>query len=95
MQLAHFVGSLEPGKQADLAMFDVAYYREIPYYLGANLCVMAMKKGRVIYPAPGPSSAPPERPAGREDRAQADPRFPVIRPATGGWAADPSGVHPV
>jgi imidazolonepropionase len=95
MQLTHLVGSLEPGKQADLAMYDVADYREIPYYFGGNLCVMTMKKGRVIYQAPGPGAAPPERPAGRQDRAQADPRFPVIRPAGGGWATDPSGAHPV
>jgi imidazolonepropionase len=46
------LGSLEPGKQADLAVFDVRDYREIPYYFGFNLCVMTMKKGRVIYPAP-------------------------------------------
>ena len=47
------LGSLEPGKQADLAMFDVRDYREIPYYFGFNLCVMTMKKGRVMYQAPG------------------------------------------
>jgi imidazolonepropionase len=50
---AERLGSLEPGKQADLAMFDVRDYREIPYYFGFNLCVMNMKKGRVIYQAPG------------------------------------------
>jgi imidazolonepropionase len=50
---AERLGSLEPGKQADLAMFDVRDYREIPYYFGFNLCVMTMKKGRVIYQAPG------------------------------------------
>ena len=31
------VGSLEVGKYADLAAFDVADYREIPYYFGMNL----------------------------------------------------------
>ena len=32
------VGSLEVGKYADIAAFDVADYREIPYYFGVNLC---------------------------------------------------------
>ena len=43
------IGSLEVGKFADLAVFDVADYREIPYYFGVNHCVMTMKRGRVIY----------------------------------------------
>jgi imidazolonepropionase len=42
------VGSLEVGKYADLAAFDVADYREIPYYFGVNLCKMTMKRGVVI-----------------------------------------------
>jgi imidazolonepropionase len=52
MDAADRLGSIEPGKQADLALFDVQDYREIPYYFGFNLCVMTMKKGRVIYRAP-------------------------------------------
>ena len=43
------IGSLEVGKFADLAVFDVADYREIPYYFGVNHCVLTMKRGRVIY----------------------------------------------
>jgi imidazolonepropionase len=43
------IGTLEVGKFADLAVFDVADYREIPYYFGVNHCVMTMKRGRVIY----------------------------------------------
>jgi imidazolonepropionase len=43
------IGSLEVGKFADLAVFDVADYREIPYYFGVNLCVLTMKRGKVIY----------------------------------------------
>ncbi|HKT69577.1 MAG TPA: imidazolonepropionase [Terriglobales bacterium] len=31
-------GSLEPGKDADLAIFDVADYREIAYWFGTNHC---------------------------------------------------------
>lgn len=43
------VGSLEVGKYADLAAFDVADYREIPYYFGMNLCSFTMKRGAVIH----------------------------------------------
>jgi imidazolonepropionase len=45
------IGSLEVGKQADLAVFEVADYREIPYYFGVNHCWMTVKRGRVIYAA--------------------------------------------
>jgi imidazolonepropionase len=43
------IGSLETGKQADLAVFEVDDYREIPYYFGVNTCWMTMKKGRIIF----------------------------------------------
>lgn len=43
------LGSLEPGKQADLAVMDVDDYRKIPYYFGWNHCVMTVKQGRIIY----------------------------------------------
>ncbi|MGA8223533.1 MAG: imidazolonepropionase [Candidatus Acidiferrales bacterium] len=43
------VGSLEVGKYADLAAFDVADYREIPYYFGVNLCSLTMKRGTVVH----------------------------------------------
>ena len=49
MGLADKVGSLEPDKQADLAVFDVGDYREIPYYFGASLCALTLKKGKVFY----------------------------------------------
>jgi imidazolonepropionase len=43
------IGSLEPGKQADLAVFEVEDYREIPYYFGMNRCWMTMKRGVIIH----------------------------------------------
>jgi imidazolonepropionase len=43
------IGSLEPGKQADLAVFEVEDYREIPYYFGMNRCWMTMKRGVVVF----------------------------------------------
>ena len=42
------IGSLEVGKQADLAVFEVADYREIPYYFGVNTCWATMKRGKII-----------------------------------------------
>jgi hypothetical protein len=42
-------GSLDVGKYADLAAFDVADYREIPYYFGVNLCCAMMKRDAMIY----------------------------------------------
>ena len=38
-------GSVEAGKDADLAVFDVSDYREIPYWFGANRCVLIIMNG--------------------------------------------------
>lgn len=43
------VGSLEVGKLADVSIFDVDDYREIPYYFGMNTCHTTIKRGKVIY----------------------------------------------
>lgn len=43
------IGSLEAGKQADLAVFEVEDYREIPYYFGMNRCWMTMKRGEIVW----------------------------------------------
>jgi imidazolonepropionase len=43
------IGSIERGKQADLAVFEVADYREIPYYFGVNTCWMTIKRGEIVY----------------------------------------------
>jgi imidazolonepropionase len=43
------IGSIEGGKQADLAVFEVADYREIPYYFGVNTCWMTMKRGEIVW----------------------------------------------
>jgi imidazolonepropionase len=45
------IGSLEVGKLADIAVFDVEDYREIPYYFGVNKCWMTLKKGTVVHQA--------------------------------------------
>jgi imidazolonepropionase len=43
--LADRKGSVEPGKDADLAVFDVRDYREIPYWFGVNRCVQTVIGG--------------------------------------------------
>jgi imidazolonepropionase len=63
------LGSLEVGKQADLAVFEVHDYREIPYYFGVNTCWMTMKKGRIIYrKGRGAVARPGEIPYDEEER---------------------------
>jgi imidazolonepropionase len=47
------IGSLEEGKQADVAVFEVEDYREIPYYFGVNKCWMAIKRGEILFRASG------------------------------------------
>lgn len=42
-------GSLEVGKYADFAAFDVDDYREIPYYFGMHLCSLTMKRGAIVH----------------------------------------------
>jgi imidazolonepropionase len=50
LRLGHRKGSIEPGKDADLAIFAVEDYREIPYWFGANRCVMTVIGGAMAYP---------------------------------------------
>ena len=40
-------GSIEPGKDADLAVFDAEDYREIAYWFAANRCAFAVQNGVV------------------------------------------------
>lgn len=45
LRLADRKGSIEPGKDADLAVFTVDDYREIPYWFGANRCAATVCNG--------------------------------------------------
>jgi len=45
LRLAGRKGSVEAGKDADLALFDVRDYREIPYWFGANHCALTIVNG--------------------------------------------------
>jgi imidazolonepropionase len=47
LRLADRKGSLEPGKDADLATFAVSDYREIPYWFGTNHCALTLLNGAV------------------------------------------------
>ena len=48
LRVAERKGSIEPGKDADLAVFDVKDYREIPYWFGANRCALTALNGVVV-----------------------------------------------
>ena len=41
------IGSLEPGKQADLLILDAPDYRHLGYRFGTNLVRHVVKRGRV------------------------------------------------
>ncbi len=48
LRLEETHGSLEPGKQADLVIWNVASHEEIPYWLGARLVRTVIKQGQVV-----------------------------------------------
>lgn len=43
------VGSLEPGKQADLLILNAPDYRHLSYQFGASLVEQVIKRGKVVY----------------------------------------------
>jgi imidazolonepropionase len=45
LRLQERKGSVEPGKDADLAILDVSDYREIPYWMARNSCAEVMANG--------------------------------------------------
>jgi imidazolonepropionase len=42
------VGSLEPGKDADLLVLGVSDYRQLGYRFGTNLVSTVIKKGQIV-----------------------------------------------
>jgi imidazolonepropionase len=46
LRRADRIGSIEVGKYADLAVFAVEDYREIPYYFGVNHCRLTLCEGK-------------------------------------------------
>ncbi len=45
LQIAGCKGSVEAGKDADLAVYEMSDYREIPYWFGANRCALTIMNG--------------------------------------------------
>ncbi|MGF7086590.1 imidazolonepropionase [Kroppenstedtia sanguinis] len=45
----HEIGSLEPGKKADLVLFDVPNYMGLQYHYGSNHTQTVIKDGKVVY----------------------------------------------
>ncbi|MGA7080424.1 MAG: imidazolonepropionase [Terriglobales bacterium] len=45
LRLSDRKGSVEAGKDADLAVFNVTDYREIPYWFGVNRCALTIMNG--------------------------------------------------
>jgi len=41
-------GSIEPGKDADLAVFEVEDYREIPYWFASKRCALTVLNGALV-----------------------------------------------
>jgi imidazolonepropionase len=52
LQLQENKGSIEPGKDADIAVFDVRDYREIPYWTALNRCELVVAGGMLVHPRP-------------------------------------------
>ena len=48
LRRASEVGSLEPGKRADLLILTAPDYREIPYHFGVNLADLVMANGQIL-----------------------------------------------
>jgi len=48
LRLVDRKGSIEPGKDADLAVFEADDYREIPYWVASNRCAFTVLNGTLI-----------------------------------------------
>ena len=43
------IGSIEPGKQADIVLWDAPSHEYIPYHYGENLVRMVFKRGEIVH----------------------------------------------
>ncbi|KAB2335033.1 imidazolonepropionase [Bacillus mesophilum] len=44
----HLIGSLEPGKKADILILNVSNYKQLQYYYGMNHTHMVLKNGEIV-----------------------------------------------
>jgi imidazolonepropionase len=49
LQLEQTKGSIDAGKDADIAIFNVRDYREIPYWVALNKCETVLANGKVVH----------------------------------------------
>jgi imidazolonepropionase len=47
LRLQERKGSIEPGKDADVAVFEAKDYREIAYWIASNQCVFTVLNGKI------------------------------------------------
>lgn len=50
--MAQEIGSIEPGKWADLVVWEAESFREIPYWMGQNLVWAVIRRGQVVHGGP-------------------------------------------
>jgi len=56
LRMQYRKGSIEPGKDADIAIFDIRDYREIAYWVAANRCEMVLANGQLTIGSRGVAS---------------------------------------
>lgn len=96
LALAQEVGSLEPGKRADLVVLDAPSYLHLPYRLGVDLVGAVVAGGRLVWGGEGPEV--PGGGAGEEEAEERDSREHRERgghraaagPGSGGGVAGPA-----
>ncbi|GAI43156.1 unnamed protein product, partial [marine sediment metagenome] len=44
------IGSLEPGKKADMLILNIRHHQQLPYWFGMNPVEQIIKDGKVLYP---------------------------------------------
>jgi len=59
LRLGDRIGSLTPGRQADLVVLELRDYRNFVYHFGINHTQLVFKRGKLVWaaPPPGPTSS--------------------------------------
>jgi imidazolonepropionase len=48
IRMAHEIGSIEPGKKADVTIFNIPDYRFLGYRFGSNMAQTVVKNGKIV-----------------------------------------------